>query len=117
MLSLDYPKQNPEFKVSLNQTEDCYGYLFFFYRNGKTFNKEANLELRHSINMLEKVFSGDFFTTKVRSGTVKELHTKYSQYTGKDRIPQNLAFILLCNYPRYFDVHDFNGKYMIMTRS
>jgi RNA polymerase sigma factor (sigma-70 family) len=115
MLSLEYPRDNPEFKVTLDPVECGYADLSFHYKNGNRFNSKADLNLRHSLNVLNKVFSGNFPKPKGHRGALKDIYSKYSGILGEEKVPQNLSYALIVNYPKCINHDDFNNGFKPMS--
>ncbi|MBI2451920.1 sigma-70 family RNA polymerase sigma factor [Candidatus Pacearchaeota archaeon] len=117
------------YKAVLEPTNDSRGRLSVFYNHNETKDNlvtkilcnnkkdKTKLTLEHSFSVLQSAFTGEFtnlrYSPRAYSRAIIE---QYLSVTGREKLPQNLAFIFLCEYPKFSENQNNNPSFVPFSK-
>jgi len=111
--------ENLKYRVKLASISYGQGRLSIFYKGASKApdsRAEPDAFVDHSYSVLEGVLKGEFPSlSKGKKGTSREMiHERFFNSTGHGKIPQNLSYLLLNEFPVFFTRPEFNNGFVPM---
>src|SRR3989344_1146715 len=106
------------YRTELTPMGNNQGRLSFFYGQIlKDLEVKPDVFVDHSYSVLEGLFNGEFpSVTKKNKGVLKQIRIAFSTSTGKDKIPQNLSYLLLSEFPVFSELPEYNNGFKPLNK-
>ncbi len=106
--------ENGWYRAEVEAVDSHRGRLLFYPKDlTDGVSREASASLVHSLSTLERVFDGNFDQESIKRSTrLREIAERYLGFTGETKIPKNLAYALLIEYPHVFESPDFDNGFI-----